>query len=153
MLLCYLNLNLRVVSVVPDFHYFPFHFPQIGRFFGAIDPILMRNLVNSSLFTFKKTFDYQSLCHPKKESKAAAGLRSVYVVSYISQRQFAHLPQTHKATHFCTPVLIYPRILISTLFSFSYKNTETKARTRAAIWGVPASKWSDAHQVSLTWES
>ncbi|KAM3587492.1 uncharacterized protein V6R79_006806 [Siganus canaliculatus] len=52
---------------------------MIGRFFGMIDPILMRNLVNSSLFTFKKTFDYQSLCDPKKESKAAAGLRSVYV--------------------------------------------------------------------------
>lgn len=53
--------------------------PKIGRFFGVIDPILMRNLVNSSLFTYKKTFDYQSLCDPKKESKAAAGLRSVYV--------------------------------------------------------------------------
>ncbi|XP_068443193.1 voltage-dependent calcium channel subunit alpha-2/delta-1-like isoform X1 [Clinocottus analis] len=52
---------------------------EIGRFFGGIDPILMRNLVNSSLFTFKKTFDYQSLCDPEKESKAAAGLRSVYV--------------------------------------------------------------------------
>ncbi|XP_070709554.1 voltage-dependent calcium channel subunit alpha-2/delta-1-like [Pempheris klunzingeri] len=52
---------------------------KIGRFFGGIDPILMKNLVNSSLFTFKKTFDYQSLCDPKKESKAAAGLRSVYV--------------------------------------------------------------------------
>lgn len=95
------------------YHYFPFHFPQIGRFFGAIDPILMRNLVNSSLFTFKKTFDYQSLCDPKKESKAAAGLRSVQVVSYTSQGQFAHLPWTHKATHFCTPALIYPHILIS----------------------------------------
>ncbi|XP_044198648.1 voltage-dependent calcium channel subunit alpha-2/delta-1-like isoform X4 [Thunnus albacares] len=52
---------------------------QIGRFFGVIDPILMINLVNSSLFTFKKTYDYQSLCYPKTESKAAAGLRSVYV--------------------------------------------------------------------------
>ncbi|XP_068611504.1 voltage-dependent calcium channel subunit alpha-2/delta-1-like [Brachionichthys hirsutus] len=52
---------------------------QIGRFFGAVDPILMRTLVNSSLFTFKKTFDYQSLCDPKKESEAAAGVRSVYV--------------------------------------------------------------------------
>ncbi|XP_044042293.1 voltage-dependent calcium channel subunit alpha-2/delta-1-like isoform X4 [Siniperca chuatsi] len=52
---------------------------KIGHFFGAIDPILMKDLVNSSLFTFKKTFDYQSLCDPKKESKAAAGLRSVYV--------------------------------------------------------------------------
>lgn len=52
---------------------------QIGRFFGVIDPILMVDLVNASLFTFKKTFDYQSLCDPEKESKAAAGLRSVYV--------------------------------------------------------------------------
>ncbi|XP_029901606.1 voltage-dependent calcium channel subunit alpha-2/delta-1a isoform X2 [Myripristis murdjan] len=52
---------------------------QIGRFFGVIDPILMVSLVNSSLFTFKKTFDYQSICDPEKESKAAAGLRSVYV--------------------------------------------------------------------------
>ncbi|KAE8281378.1 Voltage-dependent calcium channel subunit alpha-2/delta-1 [Larimichthys crocea] len=52
---------------------------QIGNFFGVIDPILMRNLVNSSLFTSKKTFDYQSLCDPKKKSKVAAGPRSVYV--------------------------------------------------------------------------
>ncbi|KAM6961509.1 voltage-dependent calcium channel subunit alpha-2/delta-1a [Tautogolabrus adspersus] len=52
---------------------------KIGKFFGALDPILMRNLVNSSLFTFKKTFDYQSLCDPKRESKEDAGLRSVYV--------------------------------------------------------------------------
>lgn len=52
---------------------------KIGSFFGTIDPILMKNLVNSSLYTFKKTFDYQSLCDPKKENKAAAGLRSVYV--------------------------------------------------------------------------
>ncbi|XP_031714686.1 voltage-dependent calcium channel subunit alpha-2/delta-1a isoform X1 [Anarrhichthys ocellatus] len=55
------------------------HIDKIGRFYGGIDPILMVNLVNSSLFTFKKTFDYQSLCDPEKESKAAAGLRSVYV--------------------------------------------------------------------------
>ncbi|XP_075967680.1 voltage-dependent calcium channel subunit alpha-2/delta-1a isoform X1 [Anarhichas minor] len=55
------------------------HIDEIGRFYGGIDPILMVNLVNSSLFTFKKTFDYQSLCDPEKESKAAAGLRSVYV--------------------------------------------------------------------------
>ncbi|XP_072311179.1 voltage-dependent calcium channel subunit alpha-2/delta-1a [Eucyclogobius newberryi] len=52
---------------------------QIGKFFGVIDPILMVSLVNSSLFTSKKTFDYQSLCDPVRESKAAAGLRSVYV--------------------------------------------------------------------------
>ncbi|XP_069556479.1 voltage-dependent calcium channel subunit alpha-2/delta-1a isoform X3 [Brachyistius frenatus] len=52
---------------------------QIGRFFGVIDPILMKNLVNATLFTSKSTYDYQSLCDPERESKAAAGLRSVYV--------------------------------------------------------------------------
>ncbi|XP_047430751.1 voltage-dependent calcium channel subunit alpha-2/delta-1a isoform X1 [Mugil cephalus] len=55
------------------------YIPQIGRFFGVIDPVLMKNLVNSSLFTSKSTYDYQSLCDPVKKSKAAAGLRSVYV--------------------------------------------------------------------------
>ncbi|XP_071761683.2 voltage-dependent calcium channel subunit alpha-2/delta-1a isoform X2 [Centroberyx gerrardi] len=55
------------------------HIDQIGHFFGMIDPILMVSLVNSSLFTFKKTFDYQSICDQDRESKAAAGLRSVYV--------------------------------------------------------------------------
>uniref|UniRef100_A0A7N8X883 Calcium channel, voltage-dependent, alpha 2/delta subunit 1a n=1 Tax=Mastacembelus armatus TaxID=205130 RepID=A0A7N8X883_9TELE len=56
---------------------------KIGSFFGVIDPVLMRSL-KDTLFTFKKTYDYQSLCDPKKESKAAAGPRSVYVVSYIT---------------------------------------------------------------------
>uniref|UniRef100_A0A674AUR3 Calcium channel, voltage-dependent, alpha 2/delta subunit 1a n=1 Tax=Salmo trutta TaxID=8032 RepID=A0A674AUR3_SALTR len=56
---------------------------QIGQFFGMIDPILMVNLVNMSLFTLNKTYDYQSVCDPKRESKgSAAGLRSVYV--YLS---------------------------------------------------------------------
>ncbi|XP_061662696.1 voltage-dependent calcium channel subunit alpha-2/delta-1a [Syngnathoides biaculeatus] len=54
---------------------------QIGRFFGMIDGILMLKLVDSSLFTSKKSFDYQSLCYPAEETKAAAGLRSVYVPS------------------------------------------------------------------------
>ncbi|KAM4570344.1 voltage-dependent calcium channel subunit alpha-2/delta-1a [Odontesthes bonariensis] len=52
---------------------------QIGRFFGVIDPLLMRALVNASLFTSKSTYDYQSLCYPKPENKMAAGPRSVYV--------------------------------------------------------------------------
>lgn len=53
---------------------------KIGKFFGVIDPSLMRNLVeNASLFAYKKTFDYQSLCDPKTESKGASGPRSVYV--------------------------------------------------------------------------
>ncbi|KAG7225715.1 hypothetical protein INR49_012301, partial [Caranx melampygus] len=33
---------------------------QIGRFFGLIDPTLMRSL-NDSLFTLKQTYDYQSI--------------------------------------------------------------------------------------------
>ncbi|XP_037098501.1 voltage-dependent calcium channel subunit alpha-2/delta-1a isoform X2 [Syngnathus acus] len=53
---------------------------QIGRFFGVIDPILMVTLVNSSVYTLKNSYDYQSLCDPVKETKAA-GLRSVYVPS------------------------------------------------------------------------
>ncbi|XP_059895104.1 LOW QUALITY PROTEIN: voltage-dependent calcium channel subunit alpha-2/delta-1-like [Gadus macrocephalus] len=52
--------------------------PQIGRFFGVMDPTLMLDLVNSSLYTFNKTFDYQSLCDPEKETRGA-GPRSVYV--------------------------------------------------------------------------
>ncbi|TRY82361.1 hypothetical protein DNTS_015106 [Danionella cerebrum] len=52
---------------------------RIGEFFGTIDPSLMRNLINVSLFSVNITYDYQALCEPTKESKAAAGLRSVYV--------------------------------------------------------------------------
>uniref|UniRef100_A0A3P9HV88 Calcium channel, voltage-dependent, alpha 2/delta subunit 1a n=1 Tax=Oryzias latipes TaxID=8090 RepID=A0A3P9HV88_ORYLA len=52
---------------------------EIGNFFGVIDPTIMRALVNDSLFTSKSTYDYQSLCDPKRTSKTAAGPRSVYV--------------------------------------------------------------------------
>ncbi|KAK7151868.1 hypothetical protein R3I94_008268 [Phoxinus phoxinus] len=52
---------------------------QIGQFFGEVDPVLMINLVNSSLFSFNKTYDYQSVCDPERETKAAAGPRSIYV--------------------------------------------------------------------------
>ncbi|XP_077090374.1 voltage-dependent calcium channel subunit alpha-2/delta-1a isoform X2 [Siphateles boraxobius] len=52
---------------------------MIGQFFGMIDPSLMRNMMNVSLYSLTKTYDYQALCEPTKESKAAAGLRSVYV--------------------------------------------------------------------------
>uniref|UniRef100_A0AAR2LK83 VWFA domain-containing protein n=1 Tax=Pygocentrus nattereri TaxID=42514 RepID=A0AAR2LK83_PYGNA len=52
---------------------------QIGQFFGEVDPILMISLVNTSLYSFNKTYDYQSVCDPERESKAAAGPRSVYV--------------------------------------------------------------------------
>ncbi|XP_075997925.1 voltage-dependent calcium channel subunit alpha-2/delta-1 [Genypterus blacodes] len=51
----------------------------IGQFFGEVDPVLMINLVNTSLYSFNKTYDYQSVCDPEKDSKSASGLRSVYV--------------------------------------------------------------------------
>uniref|UniRef100_A0A7N8X3N6 Calcium voltage-gated channel auxiliary subunit alpha2delta 1 n=1 Tax=Mastacembelus armatus TaxID=205130 RepID=A0A7N8X3N6_9TELE len=51
----------------------------IGQFFGEVDPVLMINLVNTSLYAFNKTYDYQSVCDPEKDSKAAAGPRSIYV--------------------------------------------------------------------------
>lgn len=56
---------------------------QIGQFFGEVDPVLMITLVNTSLFSFNKTYDYQSVCDPERETKAAAGLRSVYVVKNL----------------------------------------------------------------------
>ncbi|XP_066540610.1 voltage-dependent calcium channel subunit alpha-2/delta-1 isoform X2 [Hoplias malabaricus] len=52
---------------------------QIGQFFGEVDPILMISLVNTSLYSFNKTYDYQSVCDPERETKAAAGPRSIYV--------------------------------------------------------------------------
>eukprot|EP00064_Thunnus_orientalis_P001588 superscaffoldBa00000109_g1591 len=52
---------------------------KIGQFFGEVDPVLMNNLVNTSLYSYNKTYDYQSVCDPEKDSKAAAGPRSVYV--------------------------------------------------------------------------
>ncbi|XP_028809727.1 voltage-dependent calcium channel subunit alpha-2/delta-1-like isoform X2 [Denticeps clupeoides] len=55
------------------------HISRIGEFFGMIDPSLMIELVNTSLFTLTKSYDYQSLCERKTETRAAAGLRSVYV--------------------------------------------------------------------------
>lgn len=55
---------------------------KIGQFFGEVDPVLMINLVNTSLYSFNKTYDFQSVCDPEKDSKAAAGPRSVYVVRY-----------------------------------------------------------------------
>ncbi|XP_031419479.2 voltage-dependent calcium channel subunit alpha-2/delta-1 [Clupea harengus] len=52
---------------------------QIGQFFGEVDPVLMISLVNKSLYSFNKTYDYQSVCDPERDSKAAAASRSVYV--------------------------------------------------------------------------
>ncbi|KAA8590192.1 hypothetical protein FQN60_014126, partial [Etheostoma spectabile] len=52
---------------------------KIGQFFGEVDPVLMISLVNTYLYSFNKTYDYQSVCDPEKDGKAAAGPRSVYV--------------------------------------------------------------------------
>uniref|UniRef100_A0A3Q3W3Z3 VWFA domain-containing protein n=1 Tax=Mola mola TaxID=94237 RepID=A0A3Q3W3Z3_MOLML len=51
----------------------------ISQFFGEVDPVLMINLVNTSLYSFNKTYDYQSVCDPEKDGKAAAGPRTVFV--------------------------------------------------------------------------
>ncbi|XP_072565408.1 voltage-dependent calcium channel subunit alpha-2/delta-1 [Paramormyrops kingsleyae] len=51
---------------------------KIGRFFGEIDSHLMKTLVNTSLYSFHKTYDYQSVCRRERENKAA-GFRSIYV--------------------------------------------------------------------------
>uniref|UniRef100_A0A8D3BZ29 Calcium voltage-gated channel auxiliary subunit alpha2delta 1 n=1 Tax=Scophthalmus maximus TaxID=52904 RepID=A0A8D3BZ29_SCOMX len=39
----------------------------IGQFFGEVDPVLMINLVNTSLYSFNKTYDFQSVCDPEKD--------------------------------------------------------------------------------------
>ncbi|KAH0616458.1 hypothetical protein JD844_027565 [Phrynosoma platyrhinos] len=51
----------------------------IGKFFGEIDPGLMRSLINMSLYAFNKSYDYQSQCDPEEEPRQGAGLRSVHV--------------------------------------------------------------------------
>lgn len=76
----------------------------------------MKTLVNSSLYTFKKTFDYQSLCDPKKASEAAAGLRSVYVVSYISQTHAEPPTCAHNAALVCSHILISTHIFTKVFF-------------------------------------
>lgn len=75
---------------------------QIGQFFGEVDPVVMINLVNTSLYSFNKTYDYQSICDPEKDSKAAAGPRSVYVVR-IRSLAISDNYCTH--THTCMPFL------------------------------------------------
>ncbi|XP_012576356.1 PREDICTED: voltage-dependent calcium channel subunit alpha-2/delta-1 isoform X2 [Condylura cristata] len=54
---------------------------QIGRFFGEIDPSLMRHLINISVYAFNKSYDYQSVCEPGATPKQGAGPRSAYVPS------------------------------------------------------------------------
>ncbi|XP_061085150.1 voltage-dependent calcium channel subunit alpha-2/delta-1a [Conger conger] len=52
---------------------------QIGQFFGEVDPILMKTLVNISLYAFNKTYDYQSVCDPERGGKTTSGQRSVHI--------------------------------------------------------------------------
>ncbi|XP_053321026.1 voltage-dependent calcium channel subunit alpha-2/delta-1 isoform X3 [Spea bombifrons] len=52
---------------------------QVGRFFGEIDPSLMRKLVNISVYAFNKSYDYQSRCNPNNEPVKTAAPRSVFV--------------------------------------------------------------------------
>nr|XP_058931018.1 voltage-dependent calcium channel subunit alpha-2/delta-1 isoform X7 [Kogia breviceps] len=54
---------------------------QIGRFFGEIDPSLMRHLVNISVYAYNKSYDYQSVCEPGAAPKQGAGHHSAYVPS------------------------------------------------------------------------
>ncbi|XP_028933433.1 voltage-dependent calcium channel subunit alpha-2/delta-1 isoform X4 [Ornithorhynchus anatinus] len=54
---------------------------ESGRFYGEIDPSLMRYLVNMSVYAFNKSYDYQSVCDPGSAPKQGGGLRSVYVPS------------------------------------------------------------------------
>ncbi|XP_041442481.1 voltage-dependent calcium channel subunit alpha-2/delta-1 isoform X2 [Xenopus laevis] len=55
------------------------HITQIGRFFGEIDPSLMRQLVNISVYAFNKSYDYQSVCDQADEPVKTAATRSVFV--------------------------------------------------------------------------
>ncbi|XP_044136059.1 voltage-dependent calcium channel subunit alpha-2/delta-1 isoform X11 [Bufo gargarizans] len=52
---------------------------QVGRFFGEIDPSLMRKLVNISVYAFNKSYDYQSVCDKGEEPAKTAAPRSVFV--------------------------------------------------------------------------
>uniref|UniRef100_A0A667HKX1 Calcium voltage-gated channel auxiliary subunit alpha2delta 1 n=1 Tax=Lynx canadensis TaxID=61383 RepID=A0A667HKX1_LYNCA len=57
------------------------HDDYTNRFFGEIDPSLMRHLVNISVYAFNKSYDYQSVCEPGAAPKQGAGHRSAYVPS------------------------------------------------------------------------
>uniref|UniRef100_A0A4W5RA71 VWFA domain-containing protein n=1 Tax=Hucho hucho TaxID=62062 RepID=A0A4W5RA71_9TELE len=50
---------------------------QIGQFFGEVDPVVMISLANTSLYSFNKTYNYQSVCNPERDCKAAGSQSSV----------------------------------------------------------------------------
>lgn len=59
--------------------FFP-HPPQIGHFFGDVEPYLMYALYNNSIFSRRQTFHYQSACEPVSSSHTGAAPRGFFVV-------------------------------------------------------------------------
>lgn len=106
------KLQFKLFSQLP----LPF---QIGKFFGEIDSSLMRRLLNTSLYAFNKSYDFQSVCDPESETKAAAGLRSVYVVSdalhinsdvaYVLKQLHAEKMENWNRLHF-TLLFFFPNL-------------------------------------------
>ncbi|XP_061583200.1 voltage-dependent calcium channel subunit alpha-2/delta-2-like isoform X3 [Cololabis saira] len=76
-LLCYLidDGGFLVMSNQRD------HWKKIGFFFGDVDPYLMHALYNSSIFTRRQSFDYQSACEPVSSSHTGAAPRGTFVPS------------------------------------------------------------------------
>lgn len=56
------------------------HPPQIGHFFGDVEPYLMYALYNNSIFSRRQTFTYQSACEPISSSHTGAAARGFLVV-------------------------------------------------------------------------
>uniref|UniRef100_A0A8C7I6N8 Calcium voltage-gated channel auxiliary subunit alpha2delta 1 n=1 Tax=Oncorhynchus kisutch TaxID=8019 RepID=A0A8C7I6N8_ONCKI len=86
---------------------------RIGQFFGEVDPVVMISLVNTSLYSFNKTYDYQSVCNPEGDCKAAAGPRSVYVPTIADMLSIGWWASTGawSIMHQLFYSLIFPRFL------------------------------------------
>lgn len=67
-------------SLTQNFLFRP-HPPQIGHFFGDVEPYLMHALYNNSIFSRRQTFHYQSACEPVSSSHTGAAPRGFFVVS------------------------------------------------------------------------
>ncbi|XP_071751266.1 voltage-dependent calcium channel subunit alpha-2/delta-2a [Centroberyx gerrardi] len=52
---------------------------KVGMFFSDVDPYLMHALYNSSFYSRKQSFDYQSVCERMPNSEAGAAPRGVFV--------------------------------------------------------------------------
>lgn len=64
----------------PELLFFFPHPPQIGNFFGDVEPYLMYALYNNSIFSRRQTFHYQSACEPVSSSHTGAAPRGFFVV-------------------------------------------------------------------------